>query len=115
MAATLKSLTEGSSGLAVAYRDDPQAVTIWSRPLTPRIERQISALAEGENSTATSTIVPLVLALVAKWDLRPDEKSPVLPLTDEGVQDVPFALLMAIIEAIGQDQGPKAATTEPSS
>jgi hypothetical protein len=39
----------------------------------------------------------------------------VVPLTDEGIESVPYAFLMAIIDAVMADQAPKPPTEEPSS
>jgi hypothetical protein len=115
MPLTLKSLTEGSKSLVVAYEDDPKAVTVSSCPLSAKIERLLNALASNENVSAPESIIPLFLALITKWDLKTEARGEVVPLTDEGIESVPYAFLMAIIDAVMADQAPKAATTEPSS
>lgn len=115
MAVTLKSLTEGSQALKVAYKDDPAAVTVSSCPLSARIERQLNALASSENVSASESIVPLFLALITKWDLKTERGGEVVPLTEEGIESVPYAFLMAIIDAVMADQAPKDATETPSS
>lgn len=115
MAATLKSLAEGSQALTVAYKDDPEFVTVWSRPLTARIERELNAM-NTDGTSAGESIIPLFLSLIAKWDFRTDEKAKTpIPLTPEGMDDVPFELQMAIINAVMAEQIPKEATEEPSS
>jgi hypothetical protein len=115
MAATLKSLAEGSQGLKVAYKDDPAAVTVWSCPLSAKIERQLNALASSENVSASESIIPLFLALITRWDLKAERGGEVVPLTDEGIESVPYGFLMAIIDAVMADQAPKPPTEEPSS
>lgn len=115
MPATLKSLAEGSQGLVVSYKDDPKAVTVWSCPLSAKIERQLNALANSENVSASESIIPLFLALITKWDLKAERGGEIVPLTDEGIESVPYGFLMAIIDAVMADQAPKPPTEEPLS
>jgi hypothetical protein len=116
MPATLRSLTEGTKALVVAYQDDPAAVTVWSCPLSAKIERQIGDLANsnGDAVSASQSLIPLFLALVTKWDLAAEPQGAVVPLTEEGIETVPYAFLMSIINAVMEDQNPKE-VTEPSS
>ncbi len=110
MPATLKSLTAKTRKIDIAIDDDPKAITIEYTPrgYTARIERQVKEAMESE--LASAMMIPMVLSMVTKWNLSPAPGDPPIPLTPEGLEDVPTEILGLIVETIGEEMSPKAET-----
>jgi hypothetical protein len=80
------------------------AIELSYRPavVTPRWQKAAAAAKDGDIDTGL--LVPMC-QLVAGWDLENDDGTPV-PLTPEGLQDIPAQALLAILQAVTGDMAP---------
>lgn len=108
MAATLKTLRSKTKSLAIDIDGETITVQYTPRGYTAEIEDQIMA-ALGENRPS-AMMIPAMLALVMKWDLSEEKGKPPIPLTPEGLRDVPTEILGEIVNAVTEDMNPKGAT-----
>jgi hypothetical protein len=115
MPATLSSLTNKTATVIVPLdENDPESetlkVTYRPKAYTKAVERKIGALAEGRSENApfiAAQSAELIKAMVVKWDLTLTEDDPdPIPITDEGLEDVPTEVLSGIFMAIMADQKP---------
>ena len=124
MPATLSSITSKRATIYVPVDKDnldgeKVRVTYKPRAVTPRIEkaiRQASKEAETDEDAAELKSLQMFCTVVVEWDLRADDLAPEpIPITVDGLQDMPWRFLMDILEAIGNDQkpDPKAANGLP--
>lgn len=106
MPATLRSLTAKVVDLAIPIDDDPAGITIQYRPhnMTANTEARIHT-ASGEN-LELAALVEMTLPVLASWDFRMDEGEDVIPLTKEGLSEVPGTILLLVLEAIAEDRRP---------
>lgn len=112
MPATLKSLQEKVVPLVIAIDDDPEAITLKYRPhnMTANIEEKVQAAAkEGRELEA---VVEMTLPVLAEWDFRMDHGEPTIPVTKDGLSQVPSSILLLVLEAIGKDRTPDPNATD---
>lgn len=119
MPASLKSITGKKATIHVPLdSDDPESAKVRivyrSRAITERKIEQINETGreryKGELTDARQ-VRAFIQSIVTEWDLLadPDDSDPV-PLTSEGLADVPTAFLIEILEATVADQKPDPTT-----
>ena len=97
------SVPFGAVTLAVVYR--PGVVT-------PRLQKAISQ-AQRESDIDAGLLMPMA-ELIASWDLT-DDDGETIKTTPDALSDVPAAVLLAILSAIGEDMAPNRSSAGPSS
>jgi hypothetical protein len=121
MPATLESLSSKRVTLTIPLDpSDPagDALRVVYRPraITPRLEKAMreAAAADDEDEIITK-LARHFCTLVVEWDLRArsDSVEPV-PLTAEGLLDVPSSVILDIYRAINADQMPDPTTGKDS-
>lgn len=106
MPATLNKLTAKTVKLAIAVDDDPEAITVWYRPhnMTAKVEERVQE--EAGKNLELAALVEMTQSVLADWDLAMNEGEPTIPITKEGLSEVPASILMLIMEAISKDRKP---------
>ncbi len=118
MPASLKSITSKRATVSVPVEpDDPDGdqvrVTYRPKAFTPRVYQRFAEMqANSTNEWESGPIlVEMFIRIVDKWDLRADaEDEDPIPLTAEGLADVPVALMSSIIGEAISDQQPDPTT-----
>lgn len=123
MPATLQSITGKRVTLNVPVdKGNPESgsvrIVYKPRAFTPRLEKAIRLAAENEGTdedAALYRVLQQVCTVIVEWDLRATDDAPEpIPLTPEGLQDVPYAFIMELFEAIRADQEPDPTTGKGS-
>lgn len=96
------SVPFGESALKVSYR--PNVVT-------PRLQKAI-AQAQREQDIDAGLLSPMS-DLIHSWDLTDDEGG-IIETTQDALADVPAAVLLAVLNAIGEDMVPNATRGDAS-
>jgi hypothetical protein len=128
MAATLEKLTAKRVRLTLPlFEDEPDGdkVTVSYKPraMTPKLERKFNKLMAEIRSESDDTeslvnarqVMQMFLLVVPEWDFRETEEGPTIPLTEEGLEDVPAQFLGYLLTEITKDQTPDPTTETPSS
>jgi hypothetical protein len=120
MSATLEKLTAKRVVIEIPIdEDDPTSdpVRIVYQPdtLTKKHEREFNEIASespsGNRMVGASITLHAFLLVVREWDLKWNASDPeVIPLTEEGLDDVPVPLLQYFLNKIGEDQKPDPTT-----
>ena len=118
MAATLKSITSKTATLSVPLDDDDpdgEVVTLTYKPkaFSRSYEREFNDLAgrQDDQMVGAEITVRTFLLMVTSWDAKWDDADPnPIPLTPEGLEDVPTQLLQYLLKKIGEDQQPDPTT-----
>jgi hypothetical protein len=109
MSASLKDLLAQRRTIIVKlFGDLPVEVTYRPGFLTPRKQAEIQAAAKEETADSTKQAVATFVGFIHAWDLEGDKKGTPVPLTEEGLADVPLAALAQITMQCGEDMTPNA-------
>ncbi len=118
MPATLAKLTAQRVVLVLPIdENDPSSdpVRLVYRPnaLTKQYEREFNEIADGKEDRMIGAEITIhaFLLVVQEWDLKWNESDPKpIPLTAEGLDDVPVPLLQYFLREVGKDQQPDPTT-----
>ena len=118
MPASLKSLTSKKVTLTVPVDEDQpdgDKVTLTYKPkaLSRSYEREFNDLMAHQNEQMVGAEITLntFLLMVDGWDAKWDESdSEPIPLTPEGLENVPTQFLQYLLRKIGEDQQPDPTT-----
>jgi hypothetical protein len=78
-------------------------VVLDKSAITPRFFRSLAARSVDAEATYDE-VVALLSACLKSWDLE-DEKGKVIPCNEEGISQVPYEVLNAVVVAIKEAQG----------
>ncbi len=117
MPASLSSITSQRATLLMPVDpNDPDGdrlkIVYKPKVLSTRIMRDITEAVDSDDELAgTERVLRQFCKVVVEWDLRtePGDKEPI-PLTPEGLEDVPLLILRDIFTAINDDQSPDPTT-----
>jgi hypothetical protein len=70
---------------------------------TPLLEAKASEAME--SGRASNMLLTMLIPLITKWDLTGEDEKP-LPITEEGLSQLPVFTLSRILEAITEDMKP---------
>ncbi len=90
--------------LAVAMDDDPAAITVQYRPHNMTANHEVVASKAAAEGRELQALVAMVIPVVGSWDLRMEEDGDIVPITTEGLSDVPSSILLLVLDAIGKDR-----------
>lgn len=118
MAATLTSITSKKVVLSVPLDEDQpdgDKVTLTYKPkaFSRGYEREFNELMghQNEQMVGAEVTVRTFLLMVTGWDAKWNESdSDPIPLTPEGLEDVPTQFLQYLLREIGKDQQPDPTT-----
>lgn len=118
MAATLTSITSKKVTLTVPLDESEpggETVTLTYKPkaLSRSYEREFNDLMahQNEQMVGAEITVRTFLLMVTGWDAKWNESdSDPIPLTPEGLEDVPTQFLQYLLRKIGEDQQPDPTT-----
>lgn len=118
MAATLTSITSKKVTLSIPVDEsepDGEKVTLTYKPkaLSRSYEREFNELMahQNEQMVGAEITVRTFLLMVTAWDAKWNESdSDPIPLTPEGMEDVPTQWLQYLLKKIGEDQQPDPTT-----
>lgn len=118
MAATLTSITSKKVALAIPVDEDQpdgEKVNLTYKPkaFSRGYERQFNDLMghQNEQMVGAEITVRTFLLMVTDWDTKWNESdSDPIPLTPEGLEDVPVQWLQYLLRKIGEDQQPDPTT-----
>lgn len=118
MAASLRSITSKKATLTLPLDEsDPDGgmveLTYKPKSLSRKYEREFNDLMvnKDEQMVGAEITVRTFLYMVTGWNLKWDESdSEPIPLTAEGLEDVPTETLQYLLRKIGEDQQPDPTT-----
>lgn len=118
MAATLKSITSKTVSLTIPVDEDQpdgEQVTLTYKPkaFSRAYEREFNELMthQNEQMVGAEVTVRTFCLMVTGWDAKWSESdSDPIPLTPEGLEDVPTQWLQYLLREIGKDQQPDPTT-----
>jgi hypothetical protein len=118
LAATLRSISSKTATLRVPLDEknpDGGTVELTYKPkaFSRSYERQFNDLMahQSEQMVGAEITVRTFLLMVTGWDLKWDESdADPIPLTPEGLEDVPTQTLQYLLRKIGEDQQPDPTT-----
>lgn len=109
--ASLRSIIASTAQVAVPFGSETINVCYRPHYLTPAFEDRFNELrADGK---ATEMAVQLFTTAVESWDLSWDEGGEPIPLTVDGLKDVPTDILSLVLKAVSEAASPNP-TTEPN-
>lgn len=96
---SLKAILKPNQTLSIAFGEEQVNVTYDAQYLTPAFEVTLKGLSEEKK--ATESFLKMFITLIKKWDLKADDADPEpIPLTVEGLQDIPFDILGEILTKV---------------
>lgn len=108
----LSELTASRKTITVPFGDAALKVIYRPAVVTPRLQKAV-AQAQRDQDIEAGMLVP-ISKLIASWDLT-DDQDERIDLTPDALADVPAALLLGIMEAIGEDMAPNRTRGDDSS
>lgn len=90
--------------LAIPMDDDPAAITVQYRPHNMTANHEVVASKAAGEGRELQALVGMVQPVVASWDLRMEEDGDIVPITTEGLSDVPSSILLMVLDAIAKDR-----------
>lgn len=107
----LTDLVASRKTIRVPIGDGALKVTYRPSVVTPRLQKAVAA-AQRDQDIDAGMLEP-VSKLIASWDLT-DDAEEVIETAPDALADVPAQLLLAVLEAIGNDMAPNRMSAEPS-
>jgi hypothetical protein len=97
----LSDLTSETRELAVPYKEKPDEYIVKlvyrTHVITPGFMREIQEL------DGVDRLVYQIKKIIVSWDVTDDDLKPI-PITDEGLAEVPTQLMLWILDQIAQDR-----------
>lgn len=105
MPISLADLTRKTRTVVVDFDGDTINVTYAPGRLTPGVESRLTQA--NEDGRPASGVADELARLLLSWDIMGDDGAPA-PITSDLLHELPTALLLRIVAAIGEDSRPNA-------
>jgi hypothetical protein len=107
----LSQLVEDRRELAIAVGSGSIVLGYNPSGVTPRMMAMADEAQKG--NVGVATLCAMLAPMLVDWDVTDDDNNP-LPLTADGLQDIPFGILVKIMTEIGEDISVPKAPSAPS-